>query len=246
MLLLVLLLAAAAWGVTVVDDAGLERLSFAPGESVYVYFDEPGLASVEVVDVSTGHVVVKRDFEVRITGKYLLWRTTPNTAQGEYRVYIVHNGLPYIYNITIGGRLPPLVVPLVAVAVAGAAVAALWVASRRGVVKVFKPPVKGEPVYFLQLPTGVRLQVRGSYMVFGREFFARVGVPQELLKYISRVHFAITFSGGAYYIEDLGSKNGTFLNGRSIRGLGAQLLRPGDIISVAQVVNLQFLGGRST
>jgi serine/threonine protein kinase len=47
---------------------------------------------------------------------------------------------------------------------------------------------------------------------------------------ISRHHARIARSGGAFTIEDLGSTNGTFVNGRQITG--AEILSPGDRIQV--------------
>ena len=47
---------------------------------------------------------------------------------------------------------------------------------------------------------------------------------------ISRHHARVARSGGGFTIEDLGSTNGTFLNGRRIAG--AEILSPGDRIMV--------------
>jgi serine/threonine protein kinase len=47
---------------------------------------------------------------------------------------------------------------------------------------------------------------------------------------ISRHHARIARSGGAFAVEDLGSTNGTFLNGRRISG--REILSPGDRIQV--------------
>ena len=47
---------------------------------------------------------------------------------------------------------------------------------------------------------------------------------------LSRHHARIARSGGAFTIEDLGSTNGTFVNGRRISG--AEILSPGDRIQV--------------
>jgi pSer/pThr/pTyr-binding forkhead associated (FHA) protein len=47
---------------------------------------------------------------------------------------------------------------------------------------------------------------------------------------ISREHARIARSGAGFVIEDLGSTNGTFVNGRRISG--AEILSPGDKIQV--------------
>jgi hypothetical protein len=51
---------------------------------------------------------------------------------------------------------------------------------------------------------------------------------------VSRRHACITHGPGGYSIEDLGSTNGTFVNG--IRIVGSQALRDGDIIGLGQVI----------
>jgi hypothetical protein len=75
--------------------------------------------------------------------------------------------------------------------------------------------------------------------VFGREDFARY-LPEEEYKFISRQHFAITRVGSDFFIEDLKSANGTKLNGKEIKGLGKQPIKPGDVIRVADTVDVQF------
>ncbi|MBW1710845.1 MAG: FHA domain-containing protein [Deltaproteobacteria bacterium] len=49
---------------------------------------------------------------------------------------------------------------------------------------------------------------------------------------ISRKHASIEFKDGDYFLTDLESSNGTFLNGDKIEGL--QLLKPGDNIGIAK------------
>lgn len=75
--------------------------------------------------------------------------------------------------------------------------------------------------------------------VLGRRDFFRVA-PADNLPYISRQHFVISFDGGEYYIEDKGSKNGTWLNGEYITGQGKQRLKDGDIIDIGNVVTATF------
>lgn len=49
---------------------------------------------------------------------------------------------------------------------------------------------------------------------------------------VSRRHATIDFNGSEYILTDLGSSNGTFLNGEKINA--AEVLKPGDSISVAK------------
>jgi len=61
---------------------------------------------------------------------------------------------------------------------------------------------------------------------------------------ISRLHARILWRGDHYEIEDLGSKNGTHLNGRDV--VGAQPLRDGDEIQVALRYKLAFVDAGAT
>jgi ABC-type multidrug transport system ATPase subunit/pSer/pThr/pTyr-binding forkhead associated (FHA) protein len=57
---------------------------------------------------------------------------------------------------------------------------------------------------------------------------------------VSRRHARLVSSNGAYLLEDLGSSNGTFLNGRRLAGQSR--LQPGDQITLGQAVSLTFTG----
>jgi len=50
---------------------------------------------------------------------------------------------------------------------------------------------------------------------------------------VSRPHAQISFVDGRYWIEDLGSANGTELDGRPIKGLGTIQLEPGQKIVIS-------------
>lgn len=52
---------------------------------------------------------------------------------------------------------------------------------------------------------------------------------------ISRCHALITFDGNDYYIEDQGSSNGTFVNGRELEEGRKKKLSSGDVIMLAEV-----------
>ena len=55
---------------------------------------------------------------------------------------------------------------------------------------------------------------------------------------LSRSHARLTRSGSGYNLQDLGSTNGTFVNGKAVSGVYA--LQNGDIISLGESVELEF------
>ncbi len=61
---------------------------------------------------------------------------------------------------------------------------------------------------------------------------------------VSRVHARIAWRSDHYEVEDLGSKNGTHLNGRDI--VGSLSLRDGDEIQIALRYNLAFVDAGAT
>jgi pSer/pThr/pTyr-binding forkhead associated (FHA) protein len=73
----------------------------------------------------------------------------------------------------------------------------------------------------------------------GRDRAADLCLPYET---ISRLHARIAWDGRRHLVEDLGSANGTRVNGRLAR---RQRLRDLDVVSLASGVDLLFLTGRS-
>jgi predicted component of type VI protein secretion system len=61
---------------------------------------------------------------------------------------------------------------------------------------------------------------------------------------VSRFHARVLWRGDHYELEDLGSKNGTHLNGRDV--IGTQPLRDGDEIQIALVFKLAFVDAGAT
>ena len=55
---------------------------------------------------------------------------------------------------------------------------------------------------------------------------------------VSRKHTQFVFQGGKYIITDLGSTNGTFINGQRLTG--QHILQPGEVISLGEQINLLF------
>jgi len=54
--------------------------------------------------------------------------------------------------------------------------------------------------------------------------------PSDML--MSREHAQVVWDGSRYWLEDLGSRNGTFVNGRRLAVRGRHALQPGDIINL--------------
>lgn len=58
---------------------------------------------------------------------------------------------------------------------------------------------------------------------------------------VSRIHADIRVEGDAYYIEDVGSSNGTYVNNLPLRPGDRHRLRPGDRISLGKGDRVSFL-----
>jgi len=72
-------------------------------------------------------------------------------------------------------------------------------------------------------------------LIVGREQTADIPISDPE---ISRRHARLFFQNGGYIIEDLGSTNGTFVNGQKISG--PYLLRPGEVINFGEHVSVLF------
>lgn len=55
---------------------------------------------------------------------------------------------------------------------------------------------------------------------------------------VSRKHTQLSLQGGKYVLTDIGSTNGTFVNGQRITG--SHVLVPGEVISLGEQINLLF------
>ncbi|MDK2383989.1 MAG: FHA domain-containing protein, partial [Candidatus Korarchaeota archaeon] len=75
------------------------------------------------------------------------------------------------------------------------------------------PPKRKEVGAQLVGPNGFVAKLGPGIRTFGRRDFAGF-VPDEDLDYISRRHFEIRVTSHGYFIRDLGSLNGTWVNGR--------------------------------
>src|SRR5262245_28660277 len=77
------------------------------------------------------------------------------------------------------------------------------------------------------------IPLKGSSWVVGRSHGNAVRIPSPD---VSRQHCRLRLDNGLIAIEDLDSVNGTFLNGRAIKG--SQVAQPGDQIEVGPVTFL--------
>jgi DNA-binding winged helix-turn-helix (wHTH) protein len=89
---------------------------------------------------------------------------------------------------------------------------------------------------------GTRWPVSSESLTLGRAEDCDVVLPE---RQISRYHARIERDATGYLLRDLGSRNGTAVNGEPIRGLPYRL-RDGDEIQLAGVLQLGFVGGDAT
>lgn len=88
---------------------------------------------------------------------------------------------------------------------------------------------------------GQQWVIHGEELVIGRADYCDILIPERS---VSREHARIWLEGDAYFVEDLGSKNGTHVN--AIRLEGPQDLAEGDEIQIALSVKLKFIGSEAT
>lgn len=89
--------------------------------------------------------------------------------------------------------------------------------------------------------TGQRWTIDTEEFVIGRGAECNIVLPE---RQVSREHVRITHDDKGYTLHDLGSKNGTHLNGQQIQG--SILLQDGDELSIALAVKLVFVGTDAT
>ncbi|QQR56389.1 MAG: FHA domain-containing protein [Candidatus Melainabacteria bacterium] len=88
--------------------------------------------------------------------------------------------------------------------------------------------------------TGQKIPLKNSKVKIGRDPSNQVVVADDT--FASRHHAWITFEEGMFWIEDLGSTNGTLLNGHPV--VKRQILSSGDKIRVGHT-ELSFEVGKS-
>jgi pSer/pThr/pTyr-binding forkhead associated (FHA) protein len=79
---------------------------------------------------------------------------------------------------------------------------------------------------------GSKFELTGVEITIGRAAGCQVALPDDT--FASTVHARIYGRDGAIYVEDLGSTNGTYLNGMRLGS--PAVLRPGDQLQVGNTV----------
>jgi len=82
---------------------------------------------------------------------------------------------------------------------------------------------------------GATFTLEGDQLNIGRDSANEITINDAE---ISRHHARLTFQGGKYVLEDLGSTNGTFVNGQRLAG--PRVLKAGEVVSFGEQVVLVF------
>jgi pSer/pThr/pTyr-binding forkhead associated (FHA) protein len=89
---------------------------------------------------------------------------------------------------------------------------------------------------------GERWVLDRDEMTIGRSADCDIRLPK---RQVSRYHARIQRDDGGYLLQDLGSKNGTYVNGREVRDEPYRL-KDGDEIQIALYVKMGFVGADAT
>lgn len=82
---------------------------------------------------------------------------------------------------------------------------------------------------------GTVFPLEGDQIMVGRDSSNSVAINDAEM---SRRHARLIFQGGKYVIEDVGSTNGTFVNGQRLAG--PYVLKPGDVVSFGEQIVLMY------
>src|SRR4029450_7256214 len=91
-------------------------------------------------------------------------------------------------------------------------------------------------MYFLVANNGPQAgrkhELKGDKSILGRHPDCHVVVEVGA---VSRNHWQVITEGAHYFVEDLGSRNGTFLNDEPNKVEGRRALKVGDVVRVCEV-----------
>src|SRR5215470_7908876 len=82
---------------------------------------------------------------------------------------------------------------------------------------------------------GAAYTLEGDQITIGRDSTNGIVINDAE---ISRRHARLTYQGGKYVLEDLGSTNGTFVNGQRLAG--PRVLKAGEVVSFGEQIILVF------
>jgi len=78
---------------------------------------------------------------------------------------------------------------------------------------------------------GTVYALEGEQISIGRESSNEISINDAE---VSRRHARLTFQGGKFVLEDLGSTNGTFVNGQRLSG--PRVLKSGEVVSLGEQI----------
>ncbi len=82
---------------------------------------------------------------------------------------------------------------------------------------------------------GATYSLEGDQLIIGRDAASGVAISDAE---VSRKHARMTFQGGKFVLEDLGSTNGTFVNGQRLTS--PTVLKPGDVVALGEQIVLIY------
>src|SRR5512147_2152272 len=82
---------------------------------------------------------------------------------------------------------------------------------------------------------GAAFTLEGDQLNIGRDSTNEITINDAE---VSRRHARLTFQGGKYVLEDLGSTNGTFVNGQRLAG--PRVLKAGEVVSFGEQIVVVF------
>lgn len=83
--------------------------------------------------------------------------------------------------------------------------------------------------------SGRMFRIDGAELIIGRNAPTKEGRIIDTKKTLGRQHCKIIKKNQSYYLVDLESKNGTFLNGKRVRSMQEMILNEGDRIRIAHI-----------